>query len=124
MIGEITRGKYRWSSESNVYLDEDGTGRPVEELEVAEGLMDEVDGWAQAVGWDTQDDPEEGDEYERPPSGTQGVPSGDLQKLEETGTEDTIVLATDPFKSDSEKTVTAGVKRKIPRQRGASRVAA
>jgi hypothetical protein len=55
VIGDITRGKYRWSNESNVYLDEAGLDRPTAELEVAEGLMDEVDGWAQAVGWGSPD---------------------------------------------------------------------
>jgi len=120
VIGNITRGKYRWSNETNVYLDEDGLDRPAAELEVAEGLMDEVDGWAQAVGWDSPHSAEEPDAYERPSSVIQEVPSEVPQALENHDTDE----GAHPAKPDLKGIARAGVKRKLPRQRGSSRAVA
>jgi hypothetical protein len=86
--------------------------------------MDEVDGWAQAVGWGSPDFHGVADEYERPSSVTQEVQSKDPQALENNDTDDTIILATHPVNPDSKAATMAGLKRKVSRQRSSSRVVA
>jgi hypothetical protein len=44
----VLKGAYRWSADHDAFLDFDGTGDDSGEIEAAEGLMDEVEGWAEA----------------------------------------------------------------------------
>jgi hypothetical protein len=47
-IENVLQGAYRWSSDHDAFLDFEGTRDDLSHVEVADGLMDEVEGWAEA----------------------------------------------------------------------------
>ena len=80
-IENVLKGAYRWSADHNAFLDFEGTGIGNGEIEVADGLLDDVEGWTVAyrserrgsqlgvdpiIGQDgeTDDPPQNGDPFE------------------------------------------------------------
>lgn len=47
-IENVLQGAYRWSSDHDAFLDFEGTRDDLGQIEVADGLLNEVEGWAEA----------------------------------------------------------------------------
>jgi hypothetical protein len=119
-IENVLQGAYRWSSDHNAFLDFEGTRDDLDHAEVADGLMDEVEGWTEASFQGRKEALEEVEPTDDPPRADDPMDNVEVQDEPDQMIAKTVESVESVVKQEKElskskkTTASAASKRKPP----------